>query len=128
MTGKYASLFVRGIDKVRSEIPLKYKKDKERKIAEKCLQLGHEWTRIVSGGFESVDRFRVPAGANAKEWQQQLKDECKQYIKDGLDPQDAKGFFPVWVFPFILQVLLSAVINWIVRKIFDNIFEKDEEE
>ena len=112
---------------IHSEIGSKYKKEKERKIAEKCLQLGEEWTRIVSGDLSDFTRFRVPAGADPEEWKKELRSECKAYIKDNLKEEDVKGFVPAFIFPFIVQMLISAIISWIVRRLIDNIFEKENE-
>jgi len=112
-------------EEIQEEIGSKYKKEKEQKFAEKCLQLGEEWTRIVSGDFSNFERFRVPAGADPKEWRQQLTDECKGYIKTQLSKDEVKGFFPPWIFSFVLQLIISAVVNWIVRKIIDNLFEQE---
>ena len=113
---------------IQREIESKYKKNNRQKIAEKCLQLGEEWTRIVSGGFGDFSRFRVPAGADPQAYKKDLKAECTQYIKDNLDPDEVKNFVPIWVLPFIFQVFLSTIISWIVRRIFDNMFEKEDNE
>ena len=112
---------------IKKDISRKYKKQKDQKIAEKCLQLGEEWTRIVSGDFSNFVRFHVPAGANSKDWKKGLRDECKAYIKDNLKEEDVKGFVPAFIFPFIVQMLISAIISWIVRRLIDNIFEKENE-
>ena len=112
---------------IHSEIGSKYKKEKERKIAEKCLQLGEEWTRIVSGDLSDFTRFRVPAGADPEEWKKELRSECKAYIKDNLKKEEVKGAAPTWIFPFILQMFISAIISWIVRKLIDNLFENNND-
>ena len=112
---------------IHSEIGSKYKKEKERKIAEKCLQLGEEWTRIVSGDLSDFTRFRLPAGADPEEWKDQLKEECRDYIKANLKREDVKGVAPTWIFPFILQMFISAIISWIVRKLIDNLFEDNND-
>ena len=112
---------------IQQEIPAKYKKEKERKIAEKCLQLGEEWTRIVSGDLSDFYRFRIPAGADPKVWKKEAEEECKAYVKDNLRDEDVKGFAPAWVFPFIMQMFISAIVNWIVRKLIDNLFENNND-
>lgn len=114
-------------ESIREDISSKYKKQKDVKIAEKCLQLGEEWTRIVSDDFSSFTRFRVPAGADPKEYKKQVSEECKQYIKSNLDAGDPKTFAP-WLFSFILQAFLSAIINWVVRRIIERLFENDDKE
>ena len=113
---------------LRQEIGSKYKGKNHQKIAEKCLQLGEEWTRIVSGDWSSFDRFRTPAGADPKEHKKTLKQECSQYIKDNLDPDEVKVFVPIWVLPFMFQVFLGVIVNWITRKLIDNLFENQDEE
>ena len=110
---------------IQEDISSKYKKRKDRKIAEKCLQLGEEWTRIVSEDFSSFTRFRVPAGANPEEYKKQVSEECKSYIKSNLE--DPKSFAP-WIFTFILQAFLSAIINWVVRKIIEKLFEDNDDQ
>lgn len=114
--------------KLKQDISSKYKKQKDQKIAEKCLQLGEEWTRIVSGNWSNFDRFRTPAGSDPKEYKKGLKQECSQYIKDNLDPDEIKNFIPIWVLPFVFQVFLGAIINWIARKLIDNLFENQDED
>ena len=113
---------------IRYEIGSKYKRDNRQKIAEKCLQLGEEWTRIVSGNFGDFSKFRVPAGADPKKYKKELKEECGRYIKDNLDPDEVKNFVPVWVLPFVLQIFLGAIVNWITKKLIDNILESHHED
>jgi hypothetical protein len=114
--------------KIRQEIGSKYKKKKDQKIAEKCLQLGEEWTRIVSGGFADFNRFKVPAGADPKKYKRELAKECKLYIKDSLSEDDVKSYFPVvWIVPFVVQIFLGTVISWIARRLLDDLFEKNNE-
>lgn len=115
-------------DNLRQQISSEYKKQKDQKIAEKCLQLGEEWTRIVSGNWSDLSKFDIPAGATPSEYKDELKEECRQYIKDNLDPDDIKGFMPVWVLPFILQVFLGVIVNWITNKLIDNLFENEDED
>ena len=43
--------------KTIEDISSKYKKQKDRKIAEKSLQLGGECTRIVSEDFETIEKL-----------------------------------------------------------------------
>ena len=65
---------------INQDIDRHYKTDKDKKFAKKCLQLGEEWTRIVSGDFSDFDRFKVPAGSNTRRYKKKLASECKKYI------------------------------------------------
>ena len=115
-------------ENIQQEIGSKYKKQNHQKMAEKCLQLGEEWTRIVSGDLTDFSRFRVPAGADPKRYKKDLEEECKRHIKDSLSQDDVKSFFPVWVLPFVVQIFLSAMISWIVQRLLNNLFDNHDEE
>ena len=114
--------------KISQDIDTRYKTDKDKKFAKKCLHLGEEWTRIVSGGFADFDRFRVPAGADPKKYKKALASECKRHIKNGLDPDDRIEFVGVytffWVIPFALQIAMSVMISWIVTKMLEKLFNQ----
>ena len=114
-------------DKIHKQIASEYKKEKDKKIAEKCLQIGEEWTKIVSGGFSDFSKFAMPPGISEKDHKKSLRKECREYIHAHLDPKEVKTFFPVWVLPFIAQVILSTIISWIVRKLIDDVFENNKE-
>ena len=113
---------------INQDIDSQYKTDKDKKFAKKCLQLGEDWTRIVSGGFANFDRFKVPAGSDPKKYKKELASECKRYIKDGLDPDDKIEFVGVytffWVIPFALQIAMSVMINWIVTRMLEKLFKQ----
>ena len=109
-------------EKIHKQIASKYKK-KDQKIAEKCLQLGEQWTKIASGGFSDFSKFSTPPGDSKKAHKKRLRRECSEFIRSHLDPKEVKSFFPVWVLPFIAQVILSTIISWIVRRMIDNIVE-----
>lgn len=106
-----------GFGKIHQDIEIKYKKKKERKMAEKCLQLGQEWATIVSDGFTSSDFLK-------KGERTPLTKECKDYIKDNLSEEELSTFFPV--LPILAQILLSFIINWVVKKIIENLFNDNE--
>ncbi len=114
---------------INQDIDKQYKTDKDKKFAKKCLQLGEDWTRIVSGGFADFDRFKVPAGADPKKYKKALASECKSYIKNGLSPDDTIVFVGLytffWVLPFALQIAMSVMISWIVTKMLEKLFKKD---
>ena len=115
-------------EKIHKQIASEYKKEKDKKIAEKCLQIGEEWTKIVSGGFSDFSKFSTPPGTSEKAHKKRLRKECSEYIHARLDPEEVKTFFPAWVLPFIVQVFLSTIVSWITRKQIDDIFENDDEE
>jgi hypothetical protein len=110
-------------DKIHKQITSKYKKKKDQKIAEKCLQLGEEWAKIVSGDFSDFSKFATPTSSSKRGHKKKLRKECGEYIRAHLDPQEVKSFFPAWVLPFVIQVILSTVISWIVRRMIDDIVE-----
>ena len=110
-------------DKIHKQIASQYKKKKDQKIAEKCLQLGEEWAKIVSGDFSDFSKFSTPPGSSKKNHKKKLRKECGEYIRAHLDSREVKSFFPVWVLPFIAQVILSTIISWIVRRMIDNMIE-----
>lgn len=113
-------------EKIRSEIKSQYKKEKDQKIAERCLQLGEEWARIESADFSNLGVFAAASGVNAKAHKKALRSECKKFIRDSLDPKEIKAFFPAWVLPFIVQVILSTVISWIVRRMIDDLLDEEK--
>jgi|TARA_R110000824_G_scaffold53483_13_gene148122 hypothetical protein len=113
-------------EKIRSEIKSQYKKEKDQKIAERCLQLAEEWARIESEDFSNLTKFAARPGAGLKAHKKSLRHECKEFIRSNLDPKEIKTFFPAWVLPFIVQVILSTVISWIVRRMIDNLTEDDD--
>jgi len=110
----FESRIMCGFGEIHSEIGKKYKKKKERKMAEKCLQLGQDWATIVSDGFTdsnfTEDRGREP-----------LRKECKEYIKENLSQEELSGFLPLLI-PILGQLFLSFIINWVVGKIIENLF------
>ena len=110
-------------EKIRSEIKSQYKKEKDQKIAERCLQLAEEWARIESADFSNLKKFAARPGVELKSHKKSLRHECKEFIHNNLDPNEVKTFFPAWVLPFIAQVILSTVINWIVRRMIDNLID-----
>ena len=109
--------------KIRKEIASKYKKEKDQKVAEKCLQLGEQWAKIASASFSDFSKFSTPPGGSKEAHKKSLRKECSEFIRSHLDPEEVKSFFPAWVLPFIAQVILSTVINWIVRRMIDDMFE-----
>ena len=113
-------------EKIRSEIKSQYKKEKDQKIAERCLQLGEEWARIESADFSNLSRFAATPGVNTKAHKKALRNECKKFIRDSLDPKEIKAFFPAWVLPFIVQVILSTIISWLVRRMIDDLVDEDD--
>jgi len=124
---------------INQDIDIRYKTDKSNQFAKKCLQLGEEWTRIVSGGFTDFDRFKVPAGADPKKYKKKLASECKKYIKDNLDPKDTIQFVNgatedwsikfvgvymfFWVIPFAFQIAVSVMVSWVVTKMLEKLFK-----
>ena len=131
LTNSYILETTMYFSQINQDIDKRYKTEKDQKFAKKCLQLGEEWTRIVSGGFSDFDRFKVPAGSNPKKYKKKLASECKKYIKDNLDPEDTIKFIGVytflWVIPFALQIAISVMISWIVTRMLEKLFKHLDE-
>ena len=105
---------------IYGDIHTKYKEKKKRKFAEKCLQIGQEWTRIVSDDFSNYGRFAW--ASNSKAEKKTLKKECYQYIYDNLSKEDIHSFIPIWLI-LLSKVIISTVIHWIVSRIIENMLK-----
>ena len=93
------------------DVEKEYKDKNCRKIAQIALDLGEQWTNIVSVSkhLDLKDRKR----------KKQYKKECAKYIKANFDKsQFAGSFFVALILPFLIKI----VVNWIASLIIDSLF------
>jgi hypothetical protein len=97
---------------IESEINQNFKDEERKKLAQRCLQYGIEWSRIASQScnFKCADE-------NQKKL---LKKECTNFIKQNILEEKKYGSV---VLTFILvYVLLPVVLKFIVERIFRKLF------
>lgn len=93
-------------ESIMEEIPLKFKKEKHRKIAQKVLTLCEEWTIIK--GIEEVRSMS----------EKQSKEDCKNFIEKRLNEEVVGLGF---VLTIILGVIIKKIVEWIIDKYILNI-------
>ena len=69
------------LQKIRNEIPRKYKDRYRQKLAEKCLVIGEEWLETQ----QKITRYVT------SENKDKLYNSCKSYIKSKIDTKDRKS-------------------------------------
>jgi hypothetical protein len=72
-----------------------------KKIADLCLELGHDWTKVVG-----KDLYRLN--------QNIAKKQCSRYIQDNFDRSQVKGGLLTTIF---LSVIIRVIANWIANLI-----------
>ena len=86
--------------RVMEKIPKRFKKENQRKVAERCLQLCEEWA-IISG-TDNIDDMS-PSYA---------KESCKKYVMEHIN-DDVVGLS--FLVSIIAGVILKLIVEWIIN-------------
>lgn len=73
------------------------------KIADLCLELGTNWTKVVGKDFEKMPRAKA-------------KKDCVNYIRNNFDRSKVKSSILVTLF---LSVIVKLIANWIADMIIN---------
>jgi hypothetical protein len=105
------------LDKIEKEINLKYQDEKRKSIAKLALDYANEWANIASSN--GID-FNTCGSENKK----RLYDDCYRFVYENMinskkvSPTSAALSF------VILYFILPAIVNWIVKRFLNNLFNK----
>jgi hypothetical protein len=105
------------LDKIEKEINLKYQDEKRKSIAKLALDYANEWANIASSN--GID-FNTCGSENKK----RLYDDCYRFVYENMinskkvNPTSAALSF------VILYFILPAIVNWIVKRFLNNLFNK----
>ena len=102
------------LQKIRNEIPRKYKDRYRQKLAEKCLTIGEEWAETP----QKITRYVT------SENKDKLSNSCKSYIKSRIDTKKEEKPYGSIIF----TIVLYAVISWVTQKILEYLLDKFIEE
>ncbi len=100
-----------------NQIEEKYSDGNKREIAKKCLQYAREWsTMSMSAGVDF---------SNASSCQKKaLRKDCYNFVKENVEQDVKNKYSSVFLMFVLLSVILPAIIQWIVHKVLDELFNK----
>jgi ribosome-binding factor A len=102
-------------DNISKEIDIKYSDSTYKEIAKKCLQYGREWATIC---HESGITFSDADYAD----KYMLKRQCYKFVKDNIEEESKEKYGSVLLTFFLVYVILPAIIQWVVHRILDDLF------
>lgn len=100
-----------------NQIEEKYSDGNKREIAKKCLQYAREWsTMSMSAGVNFADASSCEKKA--------LRKDCYNFVKENVEEDVRKKYGSVFLMFILLTVILPAIIQWVVHKVLDELFNK----
>jgi hypothetical protein len=105
------------LDKIEKEINLKYQDEKRKSIAKLALGYANEWANIASSN--GID-FNTCGSENKK----RLYDDCYRFVYENMINSKKVNPTSVALSFVILYLILPAIVNWIVKRFLNNLFNK----
>lgn len=93
------------------EINKKYKNDKDRKIAAKCLGLCHDWA--INIGIESMRQMSSDI----------TKKQCKSYVNKNFKKDDVGSI----LISILLSIAIKFIIEWVINKFLEKLKTRIEQ-
>ncbi len=102
-------------ENINKEIDIKYGDATHKEIAKKCLQYGREWATICHRSGITFDEADYAD-------KYVLRRQCYNFVKDNIEEEAKEKYGSVLLTFFLLYVILPAIIQWVVHRILDDLF------
>lgn len=77
--------------------------------------------KVFNAALEACESWsKISQSDQSKKSQRQLKKECREYIYANSTFPEPKGFIDSIIWGFVIR----AIVEWIIKKMFDSLFPK----
>jgi len=100
---------------IYEKIEDKYNDVTQKEIAKKCLQYAEEWATICHQSGVTFDRADYAD-------RYMLRRQCYNFVKENIEEEAKEKYGSVLLTFFLIYVILPAIIQWVVHRVLDNLF------